>query len=408
MSNVSRRGFLAASAAGLTASAYAQVKGANDRMRVGVIGCGGMANGHMRSLIKNKEVDNVEIVAVSDLYQKRLDEAVKLTGGKPYKDHRALLADKNIDYVLIAVPEHWHMQCTLDAADADKHIYCEKPMTRTIEQSKKVLAKMKTKPNLKLQIGVQGTEDESYVKAWEYIKSGEIGTVTLAQIDYSRNTKQSHFLTTHEEDPDIKPGENLDWTKWLGSAPKRPFDSSRFLHWREYWDYSAGISSDLFVHRITRMIKALNLTFPERAVATGGKFNFKDSPAEIPDTLNALLDYPQGLTLQLVSTMANAQPVEHMIRGHKGTIIFDRKGFTIKPERIFSTEVKEIVYEKKGAEDVGLHHRNLMNAIRKNEPLNCDMNIGYYGVVASEMLTQSFRTRKYLRWDAQREKIVKA
>ena len=133
----------AGTAAVATARSYSQTAGANDRLRVGVIGCGGMATGHMRTLLKMKETDNVEIVAVCDIYKKALDDAVKLTGGKPYQDYRELLASKDIDYVLIGTPEHWHYQITMDAADAGKHIYCEKPMTQYAEQAKKVVAKIK-------------------------------------------------------------------------------------------------------------------------------------------------------------------------------------------------------------------------------------------------------------------------
>ena len=133
-----------------------------------------------------KDSDNVEIVAVCDVYDKRREAAAKLTGGKPYKDYRALLDNKDIDYVLIATPEHWHFQMTMDALDAGKHIYCEKPMTKTVEQSKKVVARVK-QAGLKMQVGVQGMSDDSYETAHEYIKDGVLGNVVIAQIDYSRN-----------------------------------------------------------------------------------------------------------------------------------------------------------------------------------------------------------------------------
>ena len=407
MSTVSRRGFLAASA--VTAASYSRVMGANERLRVGVIGCGAIAQGHFQALRRIRETDNVDLVAVCDVYEKRLAQGAKITGGKPVKDYRTILSENTIDYVTLAVPEHWHMQMLLEAADAGKHIYCEKPMTRTIDQSRRIVQKLRGNDKQKIQIGVQGTSDESYVKAYEYIKSGAIGDVVLAQIDYSRNGSGPHFLSTYREnDPDLKPGENLDWKAWLGPAPKRPFDENRFMHWREYWDYSGGISSDLFVHRITRLIKALNLTFPEYATATGGQFHFKDTTAEIPDTLDATLQYPGELSVRLVSSMASGAPIEHMIRGNKGTLIFNRTGFLVRPEPLYAKESKPIEYKKTGAEDQALHHRNLLNAIRKNEPLNCDIMTGYYGVVASEMINESFRKRKYLRWDAQREKPVKA
>ncbi|HEV2444366.1 MAG TPA: hypothetical protein VGS58_00530, partial [Candidatus Sulfopaludibacter sp.] len=171
---------------------------------------------------------------------------------------------------------------------------------------------------------------------------------------------------------------------------------------------SGGIASDLFVHRVTRMIKALGLTFPERAVATGGKFEFRDSPAEIPDTLNILLDYPQGLTVQLISSMGNDTPVPHLIRGHKATLQFTPTGFEIVPQRGAGPEVKPITHKKTGAEEVNLHHRNLLHAIRQNEPLHCDARLGYYGVVATSMGNLSYRKRKYMRWDAGKQRAVPA
>lgn len=410
MAFVSRREFFGASAAAVltTARSYSQIKGANERLRVGVIGCGGQAMGHMRALKRNKENDNVEMIAVCDIYDKRLDQAVALTGGKPYKNYHEVLSNKDIDYVLVATPEHWHSQMTLDAADAGKHIYCEKPMTRTVEQAKRVVAKIHG-GKVKMQVGVQGTSDDSYKTANKYIKEGALGKVVLAQIDYSRNHKGDFWAEpAYPIDADAKPGVNLDWKAWLGSAPKRPYDPERFFRWRRYWDYSGGIAGDLFVHRVTRIIKSLGLTFPATGVAAGGKFEFKDSVAEIPDTLNFLLDYPEGLTVQLVSSMANDTKIDHLIRGHKATLEFTRTGFTIHPQELFKDEAKQIVHVKSGAEDLAIHHRNLQNAIRKNEELNCDCNLGYYGVVAAEMGNTSYRKRKYMKWDAAKQRIINA
>jgi predicted dehydrogenase len=404
---VSRRSFIAASsAAAWTARSYSQIVGANDRLRVGVVGCGGMANAHMRVLLRNKETDNVQITAVCDLYKKRLDEAATLTGGKPFKSYQELLSSPEVDWVLNATPEHWHSTVTLDAIEGGKHVYNEKPMCRTVEQAKKVVAQAKAHPNIKIQIGVQGTSDDSYREANKYVKDGALGNVVLAQIDYSRNHKDDFWA--YPIDEGVEPGVNLDWKTWLNDTPKRPYDPDRFFRWRRYWDYSGGISGDLFVHRVTRYIQALGLTFPMRGVGAGGKWEFKDSKAEIPDTFNVLLDYPQGLTIQLVSSMANETPIEHMLRGHKATLVFDRTGFTIRPQKDFQNEVKEVVYKKTGAEDLTLHHRNLMNAIRKNEALHCDVDLGYYGVVASEMGVQSFRQQKYMKWDAEKQRIVRA
>jgi predicted dehydrogenase len=406
MDSVTRRSFLATGAAAAsTAKAYDEVKGANDRLRIGVIGCGGMANGHMRALMRMKDEANIEVSAVSDLFDKRLEAAAGLTGGKPVKDYRKLLEQKEIDYVLVATPEHWHAQCTIDALHAGKHVYCEKPMTYDIDQAKRVVATVK-QTGKKMQVGVQGMSDESYEVANQYVKDGYLGKAVLAQIDYSRNHKDDFWL--YKEDPDARPGVNLDWNTFLGKAPKRPWDPERFFSWRRFWDYSGGIASDLFVHRVTRIIKSLGLTFPDKVVATGGKFQFGSSKAEIPDTFNMLLDYPEGVTVQLVSSMANDTPVDHLLRGHKATLEFTRTGFTITPQRLYAGEVKPVEYTKKGAEDIALHHKNLQAAIRTNEALKCDHMLGYYGVVAARMGVESYRKRKYLAWDRTRERVVHA
>jgi predicted dehydrogenase len=408
---ISRRTFVSTTAASVvaTAAGATRVLGANNRLRIGVIGCGGLAQGsHIPALLRMKETDNVEIAAVCDVYQKRLDQATTATSAKPIKDYRALLDQKDIDYVAIVTPEHWHAKMTLDAADAGKHIYCEKPMTWSIEEARKVVAKI-NQTKVKMQVGVQGMSDDSYETAQRMIKEGKIGRPVQAQIDYSRNHKRD-FWVAEEPDKDVRPGENLDWNAFLGPAPKRPFDLDRFLHWRRYWDYSGGIATDLFVHRITRMIRALDLKFPDRVVATGGKWEFRNSPAEIPDTFNMMLDYPEGLTVVVLSSMANAEPIPHVIRGHEATLEFNREGFIIRPEgRMNRAGDKEVITHKKtGGEDILLHHRNLQAAIRDGAAIKTDVMTGYYGVVAVRLATESFRRSKYMKWDAKRERGVPA
>ncbi len=400
-----RRTFFAAAATALSARSYAQVKGAGERLRVGVIGCGGMAKNHMRNLVKMRESDNVEVIAVCDVYEKRLEQGAALTGGKKYRDYRRLLEDKDIDYVLIATPEHWHYQMAVDALGAGKHVYCEKPMTQTAEQAAKLVAKVRG-TKLKFQVGVQGMSDDSYETANRYIREGALGKVVLAQIDYSRNYPKEFW--PYKIDPDAKPGVNLDWDAWLGPAPKRPWDPLRYFRWRHYWDYSGGIATDLFVHRVTRIIRALGLTFPKFGAAAGGKFYFTQSPAEVPDTLNILLDYPEGLTVQLVSSMANGAKIHHMIRGHKATLYFHPDGFEIVPEERVAEGMEKITHTRTGGERVDLHHRNLMAAIREGAALKCDCWMGWYGVVAAEIGNLSYRLRKYMRWDGAHKRIVEA
>lgn len=363
-----------------------------------------MANSHIQSLLPIREKDNFEFGAVCDVYQKRLDAAAQLTGGKPVRDYRSILDNKDIDYVLIATPEHWHYQMAMDAISAGKHAYCEKPMTQTPEQAKRLVAKVKANPKIKFQVGVQGMSDDSYETANKFVKAGALGKVVLAQIDYSRNYRDDFW--TGEMDPDVRPGANLDWRAWQGPAAKHEFEPDRFMYWRRYWDYSGGIASDLFIHRVTRIIKALDLKFPEKVVGMGGKFEFTESKAEIADTLNILADYPGGLTVQLISSMANDSPVPHLLRGHKATLEFTKTGFTIAPQRLFENEAKMIVHQKTGGERTDLHHQNLMRAIRFDEPLKCDAELGMYGVVVCSMGNDSYRRGKIVRWDAAKQRTV--
>jgi len=414
---VTRRNFIKTTAAGVgaayTASSYSRVMGANDRLNIGVIGCGGMANSHMRALVDMYESDNCRVVAVNDIYTKRMEAAAELTGGRQIDDYRTLLEQNDIDYVLIATPEHWHYQMSADALEAGKHVYVEKPMTHKIEEAKKLVGKVK-QTNLKLQVGVQGTSDESYEVANRYIEDGALGKVVMAQIDYSRNYVGDFWA--YDIDPDAKPGVNLDWKAWLGPAPEREWDPRRYFQWRRYWDYSGGIATDLFIHRVTRIMKACDLMFPDYVVATGGTFNFTNSVAEIPDTFNVLADYPGGPTVVLISSMANDTPIAHVIRGHKATLTFTREGFVITPQEATREDVVStgrdgggtdeglITYKKKGGERVDLHHRNLQNAIRFNEDLHCDCEMGYAGVIICYMSVESFRDRQYLKWNKDLEK----
>ncbi len=398
----------------LLAKSYSRIVGANERINIGVIGCGGMANEHMQALMGMKESDNIEISAICDVYSNRSDKAADLTKGKAYSDYRHLLESNDVDYVLIATPGHWHYQMTMDAIEAGKHIYVEKPMTHTIEQAGVITEKV-SETKLKLQVGVQGMSDNSYETANKMIREGALGKVVMAHIDYSRNYVDDFWA--YEIETDAKPGVNLDWDAWLGPAPKREWDPRRYFQWRRYWDYSGGIASDLLIHRVTRIIKSVGLTFPDYAVATGGKWNFVDSVAEIPDTFNIMLDYPEKLTVMLVSSMANDMPIRHVIRGHNATLEFTREGFTITPQEVTSRDIisgtgeekkgaEIFTHKRTGAEDVTLHHRNLFGAIRNDDPLKCDAKLGYYGVVACVMGVESYRRRKYLKWDSDKKSIT--
>ena len=416
---VNRREFLnrvgvgVAAVPGWTARSYSSIPGANEKLLVGIIGCGKMGSIHLEALLTLQETDNVQVVSVCDIYSKRLTAAATKSGATAFSDYQDLLSQKNLDYAVIATPEHWHHKMALDTLAAGKHVYLEKRMAQTIPQVQEIVREVK-KSGLKMQVGVQGMSDETYQVANDYIRSGTLGKVVMAQIDYSRNYADDFWA--YDIDPEADPNTNLNWSAWLGPASKQPWDPRRFFQWRRYWDYSGGIATDLFIHRVTRIIKSVGLTFPEHVVASGGTWQFGNSEAEIPDTFNMLCDYPGGPTVSLISSMANDFPVDHVIRGHKATLRFTKEGFIITPQELVienkvapeefrAQKLWSKVYRKKGAEDVILHHQNLQNAIRNGSPLNCDEMLGYYGSVVTSMGVGSFRRKKYLRWDPKNQQV---
>lgn len=406
-------GSLAAGSALLSAKSVARAAGANDRLNMAVVGCGGIATGgHLPGLLRLRKENDIEIVAVCDIYDtvaKGYAEKIKADGGDPkvFHSHKDVLALKDLDYVLVATPEHRHAELTLDALDAGKHVYCEKPMTHTIEEGQRVLAKAR-KTGLKLQVGVQGMADDSYSSALEAIRQGKIGPVIEAQIEYVRNYREHgpwREFTARYKDP--KPAD-LDWEAWLGPAPRRPWDPARYWDWRCYSDYSGGIATDLFVHRLTRILKACDLKFPEHVVGMGGIYLWNDG-RDLPDNFEMLAEYgpvkdvTPGMTVRVLGTMGNEFGSDHCIRGHDGTLIFTPTGWEIRSDK------GEVVdkHQKKGGEDQYLHHKNHHDAIRHNAPLNCPPELGLYAVVAVRMANRSWFEKKMMKWDANRQAIVR-
>jgi predicted dehydrogenase len=260
---------------------------------------------------------------------------------------------------------------------------------------------------LKLQVGVQGMSDDSYSSAQAAIKAGKLGPVVEAQIDYVRPATELGPWRTGV-DPDLPQPPDLDWETWLGPAPSRPWSAQRFFEWRVYRDYSGGIATDLFIHRLTRILRACDLGLPTRVVGMGGIYLWKDG-RDLPDNLEMLAEYPAvdgvtpGMTVHVLGTMANGRSNDHVIRGRDASLIFTREGWDIEDQ--VTGEVVE-QHQKTGAEDVRLHHRNLHSAIRGDEPLLCDAEMGLYGVAAVNGAVDSWFEKKMLTWDSQQDTWV--
>ena len=406
--SVSRRTFLktasaAAAAATWTAKSYAKVIGANERIRIGFIGAGGMGNTHLDAVNGLKDQDNVEAIAVADCWETRAKEgAAKVGAPNAYQEYRRLLDHKDIDYVTIATPEHWHGKMTIEAMDSGKAVYCEKPMTHSIPQAQAVMKKQK-ETGLPLQVGVQAMSDDSYSSAAKAIREGILGKVIQAQIEYVRRYgKLGPWRLPDVKDNQPKPAD-LDWNAWLGEAPRIEWDPHHYFEWRNYSPYSGGICTDLFIHRITRIMKACGLLYPRRVVGMGGIWQWPDG-RDLPDNFEMICEYPRGMTVYVLGTMSNRVGVDHLIRGYRGTMYFTSTGWVVQDE-----DGHELAkHEKKGGEDVALHHHNLHNHLRNGEPLNCPVELGMAGVVAVNMANESWRSGRMMAWDKKGEKMVAA
>ncbi|MDI6829206.1 MAG: Gfo/Idh/MocA family oxidoreductase, partial [Armatimonadota bacterium] len=295
-SKLSRRDFLKGSAAAGAAlglgvynanaiMAAPRVIGANDRIQIGIIGCGNKGTNHLRNLVqKSKNEGKVAVVAVCDIYEPRKNRAKGISGAEVHHDYRKLLERKDIDAVVIATPDHWHALMAIDAMQAGKDVYLEKPMTYTWQEAKRV-AEIAKETNRILQVGAQSCSDDRWWKANKLIKEGAIGKVLWTSASFCRNSVKGEW--NYPIDEGASP-DNLDWNAWLGPAPKRDFDKERYFRWRKYWDYSGGIATDLFYHTLSHLQVALGAEFPKRVSAGGGIYVQHDR--DVPDTFHMIID----------------------------------------------------------------------------------------------------------------------
>lgn len=405
---MSRRTFVASASAAAaavtwTAKSYANIVGANERIRVGFIGAGGMAGNHFDAIRSLTEKNNLEPVAVADCWTTRAEEGAKKVGAaQSFQDYHKVLAIKDIDYVTIATPEHWHCQMILDAMDAGKAVYTEKPMTHTIPEALQVVKKQK-ETGLPLQVGVQAMSDDSYRTAGQAIREGVLGQVVQAQIEYVRRYGEQGPWRVPGLDPNQPKPADLDWNAWLGHAPKTDWNPNHYHEWRNYSAYSGGIATDLFIHRITRIMKACDLLFPRRVVGMGGIWQWPDG-RDLPDNFEMICEYPRGMTVYVLGTMSNRVGIDHVIRGYRGTLYFTPTGWIAKDkdDKVLAE------HRKTGAEDVVLHHTNFHNHLRNGEELNCPVELGLAGVAAVCMANESWRTGRMLGWDEAKQEIVPA
>lgn len=369
-----------------------KVLGANDRIVVGFIGTGSQGQAHVRYQSRHAADNNIATAAVCDVYQKRLKQAqemLQLPDDATYTDHRKLLERKDIDAVTISTVDNWHAPCAIDAMEAGKHVYCEKPMTRYLREAFEVYDTCK-RTGMTFQLGSQFCSDKKYHQAAQWVKEGLAGPLVWMQASYCRNNyPRSEW--TYQNDPDATP-ENLDWNRWLGQAPKIPFNPDHYFSWHKYYAYNNGILGNLLPHRVTPLLMVNPvLEFPHRVVCTGTRAISTDR--EITDTTHLLAEFPSGLTLFVAGSTVNEKGVADTIRGHKATMNFSssQNNVELRPERPFTDEIDPedfSIGERVGS--VPAHEKNWFDCIRSGEQPNGNIEVAVrsHAVIAMSEISE--------------------
>jgi predicted dehydrogenase len=437
-----RRDFLAqatalSAASLLPASTQAQTKltnapiskrvlGANDRINFGFIGMGGRMGAHTRWVAqRSKASGDVQAVAICEIYEKRKQRGQQQTGVDAkniHHDYRELCARKDIDAIVIATPDHWHARHALEALAQGKHVYLEKPMTYTIEEARE-LARKVGETGLQLQVGSQHLSNLQYWKAREAVEQGLIGKVLWASTSYARNVPGGEWNYPIDP-PEVANEQTLDWKAFLGYAKKRPFDKDRYFRWRKYWDYSGGIATDLFYHRLAPIMTAMNqVEFPTRVTAGGGLFAPQENDVrDVPDTYYTTIELPGKAAVMIGASMLNEQGIPEMVRGTKGSIYLLGRSLRIVPEKPFKQEFvakhgkDELVIETgapagqsfdfQGKPWTSDHMLNFVNALRGTETLHFPVEHGYKAMVAIRLGVDAYRSGQTMYFDAARERAT--
>jgi len=395
----------------------APVLGANDRIRVGLVGVKGMGGGHIKHILQGMPGENVEIAAVCDVWEKaRLSAqaAAQLADDQVYSDYRRMLDRKDLDAVLVATPDHWHAPISIAAMESGRDVYVEKPMTRRLDEAFRMLDVAK-RTGRRVQLGTQGCTDPRNHRAREVVRSGALGRLLWAQASYCRHNPVGEW--NYAIDPELTE-QTVDWKAWLGSAPKRPFSPERYFRWRKYWDYGTGVLGDLLPHRVAPLLFVMDLhEYPQTVSCVGGNLVDTDrgpgpdgqpygERREVGDTFLITVQFPSGVMLFLASGTANERGVEDVVRGNKANLVLGGGKVLLEPERPWSDEIERVDEVMEEVKDVHPRHvRNFFQALRGAEKLNCVIDEGVRIQTIVSMAEKSFRERRMVHFDPASRKM---
>jgi len=379
-----------------TALSYSRVLGANDRVQLGVIGCGDRGRHDMGQFLQTRQVD---VTAVCDIYGEQIDKARQAAPqARNFTDHRKLLEVREVDAVLIATPDHWHAQTAIDALNAGKDVYVEKPLTRTIEEGPPIVKAARVNGRI-CQVGMQQRSGRHYIDAKQrYLDTGRLGKITLARTWWHGN---SYHLRRAPASLREKPS-NLDWAHFLGPLKWRDYDPQQYFNWRAYLDFGGGQVTDLFTHWIDVVHMFMGKDVPVSAVAAGGVYQYKDGRTA-PDTINVLLEYPSEFTATFEATLVpgiTGAAVEFC--GTEGRLWIDRGRYEFHPvgRGAQPTIVKAVT-------NLDLDHvTNFLDCLRSRKLPNGDVLVGHRSAQASHLGNIAYMQKRRIDFDPVREEIL--
>jgi len=391
-----------------------RVIGANDRIVLGFVGLGNQGlNSHLKPMLQNAQANNIAVGGVCDVSKHRLEEAKLAANGAPdFDDYRKLLEQKDIDAVVCATVDHWHARVSVDAMNAGKHIYVEKPMSRYLGEAFEVYDTVKRTGKV-FQVGSQGCSDMKWHKAAEWIQAGKIGPVVMSQGSYMRNTPAGEWnqykIQAWCTDQDV------NWMMWMGQQikDKKQFSADDYFRWRKYYPYCAGLLSDLFPHKLhPYMLATGNPQFPVRVACIGTRKVETDKLTpdtrlrDSPEIAQLIAEFPTGMVMHITSSTVNEVGTQEMIRGHKATLTMAGNLVQLKPERPFTEEIDPETSEAFAAESIPAHHKNWFDCIRSGKAPNANIDLAIKVQTVISLGEMSDRLKTVCLFDENTRKIT--
>jgi predicted dehydrogenase len=400
MENSTRRQFMKKTAAGAAVFlAYppARVLGANDRVRVGMIGVGARGQDLLKQVL---DVPNAQLVAIADIYSRRRGEARQMAPGiQTLDDHRRLLDMKDLDGVIVASPLHIHARHFLDSIAAGKDLYCEKTMTWSIAEAEQCHAAAE-KSDRVIQVGLQHESSGALADTKKWIKDGALGQITQVESWMSRNTPHGKGQWVRAIPSDCT-AQNVNWSAFLNGRSDRPFDANKFMNWRLFWEFSGGNVTENMVHQIAWIMSALDLPLPVAAYMSGGIFSEKDG-REVPDTIAVTLDFPGDVVVTWQSTFSNSRyGLGERLLGSDGTVEHVAGATDMVTGR--SQEITRYFPESTNRAGGSVltsqapdqnHMANWIDCIRSRRQPNAPVEIGYRSAIAAHMANLAYRGKQ--------------